>query len=692
MRRSNTRRSLGALCGLAILLPAHGAAQQAARDTTSAVPLEPVVVTVLRTPFPLTGIPYSVAVNTEEEIQRGRPGLGLDEALRGIPGVQVDNRYNYSLGERISIRGMGARAQFGVRGIKVLVDGIPATLPDGQTSLTHVDMNTVGRAEVIRGPASSLYGNTAGGVIQFESREPGTRPLGQEVQLVTGSDGLLRLNSTTGGRSGRASYAVSLGRLTYDGYRAHNAAENRYVNARGALRGERSTLRVHFNAASSDAQNPGSLDEALLRADRLQALPVNLTAQAGKVTTEGQLGAIWQHRRGAGEWEVAGYGGVREVVNPIVPTIIDLDRRGGGLRTVYRSDALPRIAGLQWSVGAEADRQVDDRTNFRNLQGTRGDVTLDQLEHVDNLGVFGQLAATPLPRVNLLGGLRYDVVRFRADDRLITATNPDDSGERTMSAVSPSMGVSFLASPALTLYGNVATAFQTPTTTELANRPDGAGGFNPELEPQLTVSFEAGAKGQLGARAAYQLVAYRAEIENALIPFEVPNMAGRQFFRNAGTARHDGVEAGLTLAPLQGVRTQLAYTYTDARFTDYVVRGTRFDGNRIPGVAPHRVDLIAGYTAPRGWFTEVEHRRVSRMAVNDANTAYSPAYGLTDLRAGLDRVQVRGLELSPFVGVSNVLDTEYNTSVVINATANRFFEPGPGRALYLGLRAGVGMR
>jgi iron complex outermembrane recepter protein len=220
---------------------------------------------------------------------------------------------------------------------------------------------------------------------------------------------------------------------------------------------------------------------------------VNLTAQAGKVTTEGQLGAIWQHRRGAGEWEVAGYGGVREVVNPIVPTIIDLDRRGGGLRTVYRSDALPRIAGLQWSVGAEADRQVDDRTNFRNLQGTRGDVTLDQLEHVDNLGVFGQLAATPLPRVNLLGGLRYDVVRFRADDRLITATNPDDSGERTMSAVSPSMGVSFLASPALTLYGNVATAFQTPTTTELANRPDGAGGFNPELEPQLTVSFEAGA-------------------------------------------------------------------------------------------------------------------------------------------------------------------------------------------------------
>jgi iron complex outermembrane recepter protein len=185
---------------------------------------------------------------------------------------------------------------------------------------------------------------------------------------------------------------------------------------------------------------------------------------------------------------------------------------------------------------------------------------------------------------------------------------------------------------------------------------------------------------------------YRAEIENALIPFEVPNAAGRQFFRNAGTARHDGVEAGLTLAPLQGVRTQLAYTYTDARFTDYVVRGTRFDGNRIPGVAPHRVDLIAGYTAPRGWFTEVEHRRVSRMAVNDANTAYSPAYGLTDLRAGLDRVRVRGLELSPFVGVSNVLDTEYNTSVVINATANRFFEPGPGRALYLGLRAGVGMR
>jgi iron complex outermembrane recepter protein len=683
---------LAAVCGLALLLPALAAGQDAARDTVPPVPIEPVVVTVLRTPFPLTSVPYSVAVNTEEEIQRGKPGLGLDEALRGIPGVQVDNRYNYSLGERISIRGFGARAQFGVRGIRVLVDGIPATLPDGQTSLTHVDLNTVGRAEVIRGPASSLYGNTAGGVIQFESREPGTRPLGQEIQLVAGSDGLLRLNSTTGGRAGRGTYAVSLGRLTYDGYRAHNAAENRYVNARAGFQGERNTLRVHFNAASSDAENPGSLDEALLRADRLQALPVNLTAQAGKVTSEGQLGALWQHRRGTGELEVAGYGVVRDVVNPIVPTIIELDRQGGGLRAVYRSDALPRLAALQWSAGAEADRQVDDRTNFRNLQGNRDVVTLDQLEYVDNVGVFGQLAAVPLPRVNLLGGLRYDLVRFRAEDRLVTTTNPDDSGERSMNALSPSLGVSFLASDALTLFGNVATSFQTPTTTELANRPDGAGGFNPELEPQLTLSFEAGAKGRIGAMAAYQLTAYRADIENALIPFEVPNMAGRQFFRNAGTARHQGVEAGLTLVPLQGVRTQLAYTYTSARFTDYVVRGTSFDGNDIPGVAPHRVDLIAGYTAPRGWYAEAEHRRVSRMAVDDANAFHTPAYDLTDLRAGLESVRLRGLDLSPFVGVTNLFDAEYNASVVINATANRFFEPGPGRAVYFGVRARAGMR
>lgn len=661
-------------------------------DTVPAVPIAPVIVTVLRTPFALTAAPYSVAVNGETQIQRGKPGLGLDEALRGIPGVQVDNRHNYSLGERISIRGFGARAQFGVRGIKVLVDGIPATLPDGQTSLTHIDMKTLGRAEVIRGPASSLYGNTAGGVIQFETREPPLAPLGQEVEIVTGGAGLLRLASSTGGRSGPASYMLNLGRLDYGGYRDFATAKNNYLNGRLGFGNERSTLRFNFTGATSDAQNPGSLNADLLAADRSQALPVNRTAQAGKTTDEGQVGLVGTHRLGAGELEVAAHGSSRHVVNPIVPAIINLRRKGGGARAVFRGNTLSGLAELQLSGGVEVDRQVDDRANYRNERGSRGALTLEQLEHVDNVGAFAQVAATPTARVNVLGGLRYDLVRFQVQDRFITATNPDDSGERSMDAVSPSIGISFLGSDAATFYGNVATSFQTPTTTELANRPGGAGGFNPELEPQTALAFEAGLKGRLAATAAYQFAAYRTGIENALIPFEVPNVAGRQFFRNAGSAVHQGVEAGVTVVPVQGLTTQLAYTYTDAHFTDYTVRGLSFEGKQIPGIAPHRVDLIAGYTTPAGFFVEGETRWVTRMAVNDQNTAYSPGYSTTDLRAGLENTRFGRFGLAPFVGVTNIFDREYNTSVTINAAFDRFFEPGPGRTFYVGARAGVASR
>lgn len=660
------------------------AQEDAAADTLRPVPIAPVTVTVLRTPFPLTEVPFAVAVNTEEQIQRAQPGLGLDEALRGIPGVQVDNRFNYALGERISIRGFGARAQFGVRGVKVLVDGIPATLPDGQTALNHVDLSLLSRAEVIRGPASAIYGNTAGGVIQLETEGPPPVPLGQEVGVLGGSDGLFRFHSTTGGRTGPASYQLHASRLAYDGYRDFNKAENLRVNGRVGLDRGRDQLRVLFNVVDYDAQNPGSLSQALLEADRSQAFARNLAQRTGEEGRQGQIGTTWRRRMDAGEMELTGYWMTRAIENPIPPTIISLDRQATGVRALFRADALPTRA-LQGTVGVEADLQSDDRRNFANQAGERGALQLDQEESVGNVGLFAQLSAALTQRLNLLGGLRYDWFRFRADDQLITATNPDDSGSRTLDAVSPSLGLNLSVSEALNLYGNVATSFETPTTTELANRPNGAGGLNPELEPQRAVSVEAGAKGHVAGRLAYQLSAYRADIRDALIPFEVPESAGRQFFRNAGSTVHRGAEAAATLALLRGVALQGSYTYIDARFGDYTVDGTSFRDNRVPGVAPHRAEAGVSWERPQGWFASLQARYASRTPVNDANSAHSPSYSVADARLGWDGARLGRLEATPFLGVTNLFDEAYNTSVVVNAFGQRFFEPGPGRAIYAGL-------
>lgn len=666
-----------------LVAQAGTAAAQEVPDTTRAVPLEGVTVSVLRSPILVTNAPFAVDANTQEEIQRGRPGLGLDEALGGIPGVQVDDRYNYAVGDRISIRGFGARTPFGVRGVSVTVDGIPATLPDGTTNLNHVDLGFLRRAEVIRGPASALYGNAAGGVIQFETELPPLAPVSQAFGFVAGEDGLLRLTSTTGGRSEDSYYLVNVSQLTYDGYRPFQDAKNLQLNGSIGTTAFGGNLRVNASFVEYDANNPGSLNAAQLEADRFQAAPPNLTHNTGEDGKQAQAGLSWRGALGPGQLELAGYGLTREIVNPIPFNTIIIDRNAGGLNLLYRSTGDPAETGFGWGIGAEGDVQYDDRTVFpHNASGARlENPTQSQDEEVLGGAVFAQVTAVPTPRLTALAGVRYDVTRFKATDRLITDTNPDDSGERTMNAVSPSIGLSYELFDNTAVYGNVGTSFETPTATELANQEDGSGGFNANLEPQKTLSYEVGLKGLVGALAGYQLAVYRAEIDDALIPFTAGE---RTFYRNAGSAIHQGVELGLTVVPVEPVSINVAYTYVDATFDDYVVDEESFKGRQIPGVSPHRVDASLTLQAPFGFFLTADARYMDKMQVNDANTAEAPAYTLVDLRAGFDEVSFGGFSIEPFVGVTNVFDEEYITSPSVNHAAGRYFEPGPGRAAYVG--------
>lgn len=665
-------------------------AQQAEPDTTPRYRLEPVVVEVFRTPLRLERVPLSATVLGEERVREGRPGLALDEALRAVPGVQVDNRYNYALGERISIRGFGARTQFGVRGIRVVADGIPMTFADGQSVLENVDPGSLSRVEVIRGPASALYGNAAGGVILFRSVPPPPVPLRQEVRAVAGANGLLRLESRTGGRSGRTAYQLRASRLTYDGYREYSAFHNQHLAGRVEHSLGGGELRVSGSFVDFSAQNPGSLSQALLEQDPFRAFPTNVTQQTGKEGHQAQLGVGLRQPLGGSELELTLHAQRRSVLNPIPNRIIDLGRNAGGARAVLRGDVPVVGRSLSWTVGADLDLQNDDRQNFLNQQGEQGALTLDQRERIRSLGVFTQLLVPLGGAVDLMGSLRGDHFRFRAEDRFITATDPDDSGQREMQAVSPAVGVVWNPAPAIGIFANLGTAFETPSATELGNRPDGAGGFNPELQPQRALSYEVGVRGEIGNGASYHLAAYRAEITNALIPFQVPDLPGRDFFRNAGSAVHQGVEAALGIAPLPGLSARIAYSYTDAVFEEYQVRGTVYDGNRIPGVAPHRLETSLDYRLPAGLFLGVEGSRVAEIPVNDANSEASPAYTLFHARAGLSALRLGWMDLAPFVGVNNLLDVRYNTSVTINAFGDRYYEPGPGRALYLGVEMGVG--
>lgn len=660
------------------------------RDTAL---LAPTIVTVTRTPLELSRAPFGVSVVHRADIQRGKPGLALDEALVGIAGVQVDNRFNYALGERISIRGFGARAQFGVRGVRVLLDDIPMTLADGQTTLNNVDVANIARAEVIRGPASALHGNAAGGVIQLETdvtKDITVRASGGEARTTVGHDGLRRFQTTLGGASGPTAYSLALSRLTFDGYRQWNDARNDHASARVTRTSAGRKVAVAANYVDYDGKNPGGLSRALLQANRDTAFANNTRFKTGERGTQGQIGVTWGQRLGGTDLQMSAHGVRREIDNPIPQRIVVIDRSAGGARVAL--SVAPILAGRdsRLSLGAELQHQRDDRRNYVSNNGARGVDTLNQLERVTNGALFVQGSMDLAPRLLVLLGVRHDRIRFRAEDRLIGAGNPDDSGERTMTSVSPSVGLSVRVSPRLDWYSNMSTSFETPTTSELANQESGAGGLNPTLAPQRTRSAETGLNARVravGVVGTYQLSVYQARVRDALVPFEVASVPGRQYFRNAGSTEHRGIETAVSLVLPAHLSLRASFTHTDARFDRYSVTSgtttTVYDGKRVPGVAANRADATLSFQ-PRRLFVDLEARASSSTPVNDANLERSPSHVVFAGRTGLHGLRAGAVEFAPYVGILNLFDRDHNTSVVVNAFGGRFYEPGPPRSVYLG--------
>lgn len=677
-----------AFAAVAVAVVSTSASGQAARDTASAadtlrpVPLDPVVIRALPLPGEIRTAPYAAARNGPDVTRRARPGLSLTEPLHGIAGVQVDNRFNFSLGERLMVRGFGARTQFGIRGIRVVVDGIPATMPDGQSTLNHLDLGMIESVEVVRTPLAALYGNAAGGVIAMYTAPAPDAQLVSRTRVVTGSQGLRRLQTGVAGTTGTGTYSLNVGRLSYDGFRAHNTADNRYLSARTTTDLGETRLTFVAHQVSFDALNPGALPDSMLARDRTAAFPGNVAQRTGQSARHAQFGVTIETPLVARRLTISTWALRRTLENPIPPRIIDLSRSAGGARIALGPDAGGENAGFDWSAGIEAAVQRDDRRNFRNAGGERAEMTLDQEEDVTAAAAFFVARARIAPQVEAQFGLRRDATRFAAADRLVGSGEPDDSGERTMRAWSPSVGVSVEVTPLARAFANIGTAFETPTTTELANQPTGAGGFNPDLEPQRTLSYEIGVNGAT-RRGYYQAALYRARVKNALVPFEVPGTPGRQFFRNAASAVHRGAELMAGLRWNDRMNGRLAYTYTDPRYREYIVGGTNLGGNRIPGVAPHRIDALAQFAKGRV-FADWEAKYHSRVAVNDENNAHSPAYVIHTIRGGVQGARWGMLELTPFAGVENVLARRYNTAVAVNAIGGRYFEPGPGRTFYLG--------
>ena len=566
-----------------------------APDTQGAVSLQPVVVTAPRVATPITDVPAAISVVDKTAIQSGQPTIGLDESLVRVPGVFTQNRFNFAQDLRFSIRGFGARAAFGIRGIKILVDGIPETLPDGQSDLDSLDLGAVQRVEVLRGPTSALYGNASGGVINIVSEDGPARPF-VEARTTHGEYGLWKMQLKSGGQVGPLNYLLSASRLELGGFRRHSRAESLNVNGK---------LRLEINKASQltallsvveapQADDPGALTRAEAEADPRQAAPNNLRFGAGEEVTQGRLGLVYRWEfLPLHDLEVTGYYTGRQFRNAIPFRTVEFERSvfGGGLKYGYRGAVFAHRSRL--TAGVDVQHQRDRRKNFDNVNGRSGTMLLlSQDERATSVGPYVQEEFDVLDDLTLVLGGRYDNVHFSVDDFL--TANGDDTGARTFDQLTGRFGLLYRVRPAVHLYVNVAQSFETPTFTEIVNRPAGGGGINSEIKPQKAINYEIGGKGEAWRRLTYEVALFYITLEDELIRFS--DATGRDFFRNAGASQRYGVELGASLEILPGLRAHVAYTYLKTRFQEFIKNGMSLRGNDVPGLPPHQVyaeDLLS---------------------------------------------------------------------------------------------------
>lgn len=648
--------------------------------------LEVIIVKATRIEQPLDHTPWSVSVIGKDEIQTGKQQLGLDESLNRVPGVFMQNRYNFAQDLRIAIRGFGARAAFGIRGIRIYVDGIPATLPDGQGGVDNIDIGSADNIEVLRGPASSLYGTAAGGVINITTENGPYEPF-VEGRFSFGDYGFEKTQLKTGGQAGALNYLVNLSHMSMDGYRVQSETENTLFNSRLNYEiNEDSSLTAIINAVDSpEANDPGALTAGQAAVDPEAARDVNLTYDAGEALSQQQAGFIYRNSFAPGhEIILRNYYVWRDFENQLPFTaggVVAFTRfyLGGGAQYNWTGDLLGRRN--RFSVGFDIDSQGDHRRRFDNNNGIRGLLVFNQLENVDSIGVFLQDIYQLSDRISMTLGLRYDDIGFDVEDQYLADGN--DSGSISFDEFSPSFALLWSPIESINLYGRIATSFETPTTTEFAN-PTGSGGFNSALKPQTATSYEIGMKGKLHDKVHYDISLFTMDVNDELVPFEVPVFTDKDFFRNAGKSTRKGLESSVTIELLPELTTTLSYTWSDFEFDRYTTPSGTYNGNEIPGIPRHQFYGEIAYKHPNGLYLYWDIQTVSRYYADDANSAVNPAYVVSNFRAGYEGI-FGNWRLGPFVGFNNLFDESYNGNVRINSFGGRYYEPAPGFNTYGGV-------
>ena len=678
----------------AMLAALCAAAPAAAQD-----PEERVVVSATRTERNSLDIPGSIDAVGAETLREGKPKVNLSESLGGVPGLTIQNRQNYAQDLQLSIRGFGARSAFGIRGVKLYADGIPATMPDGQGQAANFDLATAQRIEVMRGPLAALYGNASGGVINLFTADGPKRPA-VSTDLLAGAYGTRRFGLQAGGQSGALNYIADWSQFHTDGYRDHSAADRQQFNGKLKwLSGDATQVTLVANTLyQPETQDPLGLTAAQASADPRQVDPAAVRFNTRKTARQEQSGVTVERRVGAQDrLRASVYAGDRQVRqfqaipvaalparNTYSGGVVDLGTFFDGYSVNWIRDGSLLGRPLSVTGGLEQEMMGQRRRGFDNNAGSIGALRRDEDDRVSSSNLFAQADWRFIERLSATLGLRRSLVRFDSHDHFITAANPDDSGSVSYANTSPVAGLAFRVAPELSLYASAGRGFETPSFVELAYRRSGTG-LNLALKPSLSTNAEIGLKGRIGDDQKITLAYFDTTTRDELV---VDTAAGgRTIYKNAGRTHRSGWEATWQAVLPAGFDARAAYTALDAHYAEAFTSGAGATpvpaGNKLPGVP--RSSLYAELQwrhLGSGFSAALEARHNSRVYVDDQNSDAAPAYTLANLRLGFEQKN-NGWHINETLRIDNLADRSYIGSVIVADANRRFFEPAPRRSLSL---------
>lgn len=682
-----------------------------AQDTAD----NPLTLPVIQVEATRTGTTYlqtpASIFRVDAPAQQQSAQVNLTEVVKGIPSLQINNRENYAQDLQLSMRGFGARSTFGVRGIRLYVDGIPATMPDGQGQTSNIDLSSLDHVEVLTGPFSSLYGNSSGGTILTTTKE------GQgKDSIELGYSG----GSHDKGRSGiilqggakapnEPSYVISSSYFDTDGYRDHSAARKVLNNAKLTWNlDDGSKINWITNYVKINADDPQGLTREQWKANPKQVNDANNLYDVRKEIEQTQTGLTWtKPLNDQNELYMMGYLGNRQVTQyQSIPQsaqnnprhaggVIDFDRNyyGADLRWTGK-ELLPHTT---LSAGVALDFMDEDRKGYENYitvnnqpsYGVKGKLRRDEDNTLWNIDPYLQASWQFLPTWRLDTGLRYSNVHYKSDDQYIVGVNGDDSGKTEYSKVLPSAALSWQIQPELLAYISYAKGFETPTFTEMAYRPDGLGGFNFDLNASTSDTYEAGLKSQ-NRLGDFTLAAFQTKTKDDIV--SAGSINGRATFRNADKTLREGIELTWNKALWRDLVATASYGYLDATFdADVPARGSVAaitSGNKIPGIAKNQGYVGITWKPQTGFYAGLDAQYNDKIYVDDKNSDTAPSYTVMAAYAGYVW-NMQAWKVNVFGRVDNFLDKDYVGSVIVNDSTQpkgRFFEPADGRNWSAGIR------